>query len=126
MCTTKWQLYFYEQDTKAMAVAMMQEGLESCLAKNVFEPQDAIKLYELEDEATPWRCLRLVFETRRGLVFKGIMRDIVGGHGEVKVTTNQPKNVCLYALYSDNVLFAGTMGDLSKWAVQHGVQQLEV
>jgi hypothetical protein len=126
MCTTKWQLYFYEKGTKAMAVGMMREGVERCLAKNVFEPQDAIKLFELEDEATPWRCLRLVFETRRGLVFKGVMRDIAGERGTIKITTNQPKNVCLYSLFSDNVLFAGTMADLAKWAEQHGVNEQEI
>lgn len=58
------------------------------MTTSLFEPQDSIKLYELEDEATPWRCLRLVFETRRGLVFKRTMRDVVAATGTIKVCTN--------------------------------------
>ena len=51
------------------------------------------------------------------------MRDIVAAHSNIKVTTNQPKNVCLYSLYSDNVLFTGTMADLAKFGMQQGVNE---
>jgi hypothetical protein len=126
MCTTKWQLYFHEKDTKSEAVGLMRQGMESSIATNLFEPQDTIKLYELEDEATPWRCLRLVFETRRGLVFKRTMRDVVAATGNVKISTNQPKNVSLYALFSDNIIFNGTAADLVAWCVEQADGEQEI
>jgi hypothetical protein len=74
-------------DAKAEAVRLMSQGMEVSMATCLFEPQDSIKLYMLEDEATPWRCWRLVFETRRGLIFKGTMRDVVAANGNVKICT---------------------------------------
>jgi hypothetical protein len=118
-CTTKWQLYFYGADARAQAVRLMRGGLEASLAGGLFEPQDTLKLFELEDEATPWRCLRLLFETRRGRVFKRTMRDRVLASGTAAVSTNQPKNVSLYCLFSDNCLFTGTAADLVAWCQQH-------
>lgn len=96
----------------------MRSGLESSIAEGMFEPQDAIKLFELEDEVTPWRCLRLLFETRRGRSFKRIMRDLVQASETATVSTNQPKNVSLYCLFSDNCLFSGTAADLVTWCGQ--------
>jgi hypothetical protein len=126
MCTTKWQLYFHGMDARAEAVRLMSQGMEVSMATCLFEPQDSIKLYELEDEATPWRCLRLVFETRRGLIFKGTMRDVVVANGNVKICTIQPNNVSLYALFSDNIILDGTMADLLAWCQKNGKDEQEI
>jgi hypothetical protein len=70
--------------------------------------------------------LRLVFETRRGLVFKRTMRDVVAANGNVTISTNQPKNVSLYALFSDNIIFTGTAADLVAWCVREVDGEQEV
>ena len=87
MGNTKWQLYYHGKSQREIAIKLLVTGLKESIHERAFEPQDVIIMQELEDPATPWCCFRLEFETRRMLLFKRIMRDIVLASKNASVTT---------------------------------------
>ena len=85
------------------------------MAAKILKGKEECCLSGLTDDNSAWCCLRLEFLTRYYLEFKRIMRDTVDSHGEISLTTNQPKNVSLYQGASEAAIFLGSITGLENW-----------
>jgi hypothetical protein len=79
------------------------------LQANVLNPQDDCTIYELLDEATDWRCIRLESPTNGQVSFKALMKLIILGAGNIAIVTNQPANVRLFSAVAKEFLFHGSV-----------------
>ena len=105
---------------------MVRAGVKLNIESQHVNPHDRCTVYELKEEATHWRAIRLEFLTLQSYNFKACMRNTVVGTGHPGFTTNQPKSVSLYAAEATVPLFSGSMMELEQLGGDDGNTNLEV
>ena len=72
----------------------------------MIDTKDVIKLHQISDTESPWKCIRLEISEVQVVIFKTIMRDVVKSTGSISISTSQPKDVSLYKIEQPEHLLA--------------------
>jgi hypothetical protein len=108
----RWQLYYHSGGNRDDAFRLFRTGVRVALQSNALNPQDECTLYDLTDELTDWRCLRLESPTNAELAFKSLMKAIVLANGNLGIVTVQPANVDLFSAKADETTYQGSIENM--------------